>query len=135
MPANSSDKRATGGSSHALSTPDPKDALDRRLRSVAVVGEERGTILVVMAFIIVVLLGVVGFAVDLGWAYWNGLEIQHGADAAALAGVIYEPGQRTEAHTEALAAAFSNGYDNGLPGTTITVLDFEDDPTAVENNS
>ena len=135
MPINPSDKRATGGSRHAFSTPDSNGALGRRLRSVEVLGEQRGTILVIMALIVVVLLGVVGFAVDLGWAYWNGLEIQHGADAAALAGVIYEPGQRTEAHTEALAAAFSNGYDNGLPGTTITVLDFEDDPTAVENDS
>ena len=88
-----------------------------------------------MAALVVVLLDVVGFAVDLGWAFWNRQEIQHGADAAALAGVIYEPSQRTKAHTEALAAALANGYDNGLPGTTITVVDFEDDPTAVENDS
>ena len=135
MSINPPDKRAVGRSSYAFGARDSNGALDRRLLSVAVFGEERGTILVIMAFIIVTLLGVVGFSVDLGWAYWNGLEIQHGADAAALAGVIYEPGQRTEAHTEALAAAFENGYDNALPGTTITVVDFEDDPTAVENDS
>ncbi len=85
------------------------------------VGNQRGSILVIMAALIVALLGVVGFAVDLGWAYWNRQEIQHGADAAALAGVIYEPAQRTKAHTEALAAALTNGFDDGLPGTTVTV--------------
>ena len=66
MPINPSDKRATGGSRHAFSTPDSNGALGRRLRSVEVLGEQRGTILVIMALIVVVLLGVVGFAVDLG---------------------------------------------------------------------
>jgi len=76
-----SDKRATTGSGHVSSTPAPNGALDRRLPSVAVPGEERGAVLLIMAVLIVLLLGVVGFAVDLGWAFWNGLEIQHGADS------------------------------------------------------
>ena len=88
MPINPSDRRATAGSRHARSTPDSHGARHRRLRSGAVVGNQRGSILVIMAALIVALLGVVGFAVDLGWAYWNRQEIQHGADAAALAGVI-----------------------------------------------
>ncbi len=65
MSINPPDKRATGGS-YAFGTPDSDGALDRRPRSVTVLGDERGTILVIMAFIVVVLLGVVGFAVDLG---------------------------------------------------------------------
>lgn len=87
-----------------------------------------------MAIMLVVLLGAAAMAVDLGWLYWHSIEVQHGADAAALAGVIYEPGQRTEAHNEALAAAASNGYDDTAAGTSVVVTDFVDDPMAVENN-
>ena len=36
------------------------------------------------------------------WLFWQSIEIQHGADAAALAGVVYEPSLRTEAHTEGI---------------------------------
>ncbi len=53
--------------------------------------EQRGAILPLMAIIIMVLMGAAAMAVDLGWLYWQSLEVQHGADAAALAGVVYEP--------------------------------------------
>ena len=62
-----------------------------------------------MAILLVVLMGAAAMAVDLGWLFWQSIEIQHGADAAALAGVAYEPDLRTEAHTEATASAFTNG--------------------------
>ena len=88
-----------------------------------------------MAIMLVVLLSAAAMAVDLGWLFWQSIEIQHGADAAALAGVIYEPDLRTEAHTEAVAAAVVNEYDDGAAETTVTVLDYDDDPTAVENSS
>jgi hypothetical protein len=74
-------------------------------------------------------------AVDLGWLYWQSLEIQHGADAAALAGVVYEPDLRTGAHTEATAMTLQNGYDDGDLNTTVTVLDFVDDDTAAVRDS
>jgi hypothetical protein len=79
-------------------------------------------------------MGAAAMAVDLGWLLWQSIEIQHGADAAALAGVIYEPDLRTEAHTEATAAAFANGYDDVLPGTTVSVIDSVDDNTAVAHS-
>jgi hypothetical protein len=88
-----------------------------------------------MAIMLVVLIGSAAMAVDLGWLYWQSVEIQHGADAAALSGVYYEPLLRTEAHSEALASAVENGYDNSAAGTTVEVLDFVDDPTAVGNDS
>ena len=96
---------------------------------------ERGAVLPMMAAMLMVLLGSAAMAVDLGWLFWQSIEVQHGADAAALAGVIYEPDLRTQAHTEAEATATVNGYDDGLPRTTVTVLDYTDDPTAVENSS
>ncbi len=69
-----------------------------------------------MAFFLVVLMGAAAMAIDLGWLLWQSVEIQHGADAAARAGVVYEPDLRTEADAEAIAAPAQNGYDDGLPG-------------------
>ncbi|GMQ84439.1 MAG: hypothetical protein BMS9Abin07_0003 [Acidimicrobiia bacterium] len=97
--------------------------------------DQRGAILPLMAIMLVVLLGAAAMAVDLGWLYWQSIEIQHGADASALAGVVYEPDFRTEAHTEAVAAAAENGYVDGASGATVTVVDFTDDPTAVDSDS
>jgi hypothetical protein len=91
---------------------------------------ERGAILPLMAIVLVVLMGLAAMAVDLGWLFWNSIEIQHGADAAALAGVVYEPDHRTEAYAEALASAGENGYVDAAAETTVTVVDFTDDATA-----
>jgi hypothetical protein len=96
---------------------------------------ERGAILPMMAMFLVVLMGLAAMAIDLGWLFWNSVEIQHGADAAALAGVVYEPDLRLEAHAEASASASENGYDDGAAGTTVSVVDFVDDPGAVVNES
>jgi hypothetical protein len=96
---------------------------------------ERGAVLPMMAIMLVVLVGSAAMVVDLGWLYWQSLEIQHGADAAALAGVIYEPDLQTEAHTEAAAAAAQNGYDDGALGTTIVVSDIDDTPLVVNNEN
>jgi len=95
---------------------------------------QRGAILPLMAIVILVLMGAAAMAVDLGWLYYQSLEIQHGADAAALAGVIYEPDQRTQAHTEALAAAVENGFDDTSLDTAVSVIDFLDDATQVEHS-
>lgn len=98
-------------------------------------GNQRGAVLPLMAILLVVLMGAAAMAVDLGWLYWQSIEIQHGADAAALAGVVYEPDLRTQAKSEAVAAAKENGYDDANTGTTVTVIDFVDDDTAVVNDS
>ncbi len=103
---------------------------------VARIGDDRGAILPMMAVMLVVLMGAAAMAVDLGWLFWQSIEIQHGADAAALAGVVYEPDQRDEAHTQGTAAAVENGFvHDPLNGDEIEILDFVDDPTAVEQSS
>ena len=98
---------------------------------------QRGAVMPLMAIMMFVLLGAAAMAVDLGWLYWNSIDIQHGADAAALAGVIYEPEMRTDAHTEGIAAAKENGFiDTGAGGTdTVEIFDFADDPTLVEHDN
>jgi Flp pilus assembly protein TadG len=81
--------------------------------------------------VLIVLMGMAGFAIDFGWLFWNGIKIQHGADAAALAGVIYEPGDQTTAYAEARGAAAENGYIDLSGGTSVTPIDFKEDPTAL----
>ena len=85
-----------------------------------------------MALLLVVLLGVAGFAVDLGWIFWNSIEIQHGADAAALGGVVYVADDVGLAKAEGRAAAASNGYvDTTVGGSDIVEISaVQDDPTA-----
>jgi Putative Flp pilus-assembly TadE/G-like len=96
---------------------------------------ERGAVLPITALIFVVLLGVAGLAIDLGWLYWNSVEIQHGADAAALGGVVYVEENRVQAKTEAREVAGANGYvDTSLGGADIvSVVDYLDDASAVGN--
>ncbi len=97
---------------------------------------ESGAVLILMAGMITVLLGMTAFAVDFGWLYWNGTKIQHGADAAALAGVIYEPDATLLAKQNALDVATVNGYTSTPGGTVVTPLDYTDlaaHPGAVTN--
>ena len=97
--------------------------------------EQRGAILPLIAIVLMVLMGAAAMAVDLGWLYWQSLEVQRGADAAALAGVVYEPDLRTLAHSEATAAAKANGYDDADANTTVEVIDFVDDSSAAVRDS
>lgn len=78
----------------------------RRLRN-----EEDGFSLVWLAIILVLLLGMAGFATDLGWIYLNTIRTQNAVDAAALAGVVNLPG--FDPAPDAEAAARANGYDPG----------------------
>lgn len=94
---------------------------------------ETGAAVVLVAASMTILLGFAAFSIDFGWLYLNGIRIQHGADAAALAGVVYEPGDQAQAYSTADAIAADNGYVDGLGGTTVTAIDFADDPSAVEN--
>ncbi len=95
--------------------------------------QQSGAALVFVAVVMTVLIAFAAFSVDFGWLYLNGIRIQHGADAAALAGVIYEPGDQASAYSEATASASENGYDTAAAGTSVTPVDFSDDPSAVNN--
>ncbi|HET9770236.1 MAG TPA: Tad domain-containing protein, partial [Acidimicrobiia bacterium] len=72
---------------------------------------ERGLVLVWMAMTLVVLLGMAGFAVDLGSWYLRSAKLQRAADAAALAGVVWMPGDPASAQAAALATLHKNGID------------------------
>ena len=58
--------------------------------------------------------------VDVAWYWTNNLRMQRAADAAALAGVVWLPGNPTQAYTVARAEATKNGYANGSGGVVVT---------------
>src|SRR5256885_728622 len=77
--------------------------------------EERGQTLVVVALVITMLFGFAGLALDVAWYGLNLVRMQRAADAAALAGVVYLPGNPSGAFTAALAAAlYGQCPDEGL---------------------
>lgn len=86
---------------------------------------ERGATMVLITLVMVVLLGMAGFAVDLGWLFYRSAEAQKAAEAAALAGVVHMPAPTgvawpaSEAHTTALDVASRAGYTTG-GDTTVT---------------
>ena len=82
----------------------------KRLSARFGVNPESGAAIVLVAVSMTILLGFAAFAVDFGWLYLNGIRIQHGADAAALAGVVYEPGDQTTAYREARESAFRHHH-------------------------
>jgi hypothetical protein len=81
--------------------------------------DERGQTLVVAALLLTLLLAIAGIAVDLSWFGFNLIRMQRAADAAALAGVVYLPGDPAGAFSAALAEATKNGYTNGVRGVTV----------------
>jgi hypothetical protein len=87
-------------------------------------GKQAGQIIVVFALMLTTLIGVVGIAIDVTYAWRTGLQIQRAADSGALAGVVYLPGDMTSATTEAKAVVGSNGYTS--PSSTITVSNAHD---------
>jgi Flp pilus assembly protein TadG len=93
---------------------------------VARLREDSGYIAVAVAIMLPVLLGLSAFTIDVGNWYVQADKIQRAADAAALAGVTYLPGDLAAAKRQALATAAANGYTND--GTTVV------DPEPVSGN-
>ena len=93
--------------------------LNIRRRAKEVRENQSGATVVIVALLLTVLLGMAAFALDFGWLYWNVIKVQHGADAAALSGVIYEPNNRTQAYVQAIQAASENGYNPADAGTAV----------------
>ncbi len=76
--------------------------------------------MVLIAMAMVVLLGMAAFGTDLAWFYLNASRVQRAADAGALAGVVWLPGQTGTANTTALSVAKQNGYDDTDLDVTVT---------------
>src|SRR5580704_3382460 len=69
----------------------------------------RGQMVVIVALIIPVLLGAISLGTDVAVFYFNWMQLQKAADAAALAGANYLPDNPSTAQSAAIAYAESNG--------------------------
>ncbi len=94
--------------------------LVRWLRSSGRSDRQRGQTLVLFVIVAVVLIGSVAIVTDVSWLWVNQQRMQRAADAAALAGAIYLPGDPTTAYATARAEAAKNGYINGSNGIVVT---------------
>ena len=81
---------------------------------------ERGQVLLMFVILLPVILGAVGFAVDVGFVAVNRRDLQNAADAAALAAVQELP-DAGEALDLAYEYAEKNGFVDGLDGVTVSV--------------
>jgi Flp pilus assembly protein TadG len=82
--------------------------------------DERGQGFIMVALMLTALLGFVGIVIDVGWYEVNLVRVQRAADAAALAGVVYLPGNLPGGVTAAKAESAKNGFTDGAPGITVT---------------
>jgi Flp pilus assembly protein TadG len=78
--------------------------------------DESGLALVWMSLFLMVLLGFAALAVDIGHGYLVAQRAQNAADAAALAGTIYLPGDAPTAYSTAYAVATANGFTSDPSG-------------------
>ncbi len=75
---------------------------------------DSGYAAVLVAFLIVILVGLTAFVADVGNWYLVGLQAQKAADAAALAGVVNLPDNKTAAFSTAQQYSARNGFANGV---------------------
>lgn len=83
---------------------------------------ERGQVLALFVICSFVIIGMVALVIDVAWFWTNQQRMQKAADAGALAGAVYLPGDLTSAYSAARAEATKNGYTTGTQGVTVTPL-------------
>jgi hypothetical protein len=98
-----------------------------RLRAALRSADERGQAIVLVALLLTSLMGFIGLVVDVGWFQLNLVRVQRAADAAALAGSVYLPGNLPGAKNAAWAVATQNGYTTN--GATGVLVDPQQDAT------
>ena len=91
----------------------------------------RGQVAVIFALSIVLFVSLCAVVVDVAFYWVSTLKVQRAADAAALAGAVYLPGDRTTAYAEARASATQNDY-TGAGGVTVTPVQDSDDPRQLD---
>lgn len=92
----------------------------RRASVASAARDERGQTFVMLALMLMALLGFTGIVIDVGWYELNLVRVQRAADAAALAGVVYLPGNPAAGATAGRNEATKNGYTNGVGGVVVT---------------
>jgi hypothetical protein len=90
---------------------------------------EDGFVLVFSAIFMTILVGFAGFSVDLGNWYLHAERLQRAADAAALSGAVYLPGDAPKAEAVARNTLKNNGVTSGV---TVAVKQSGTHPTQLE---
>ena len=103
--------------------PGPVVPADERRRGRSAV--RGGQILVMFALSTGLLFGVLAIVVDVGNLWNASLHAQHAAEAAALAGVPYMPGDFPTASSKAQAEAAKNGYSLATGATVTPAINLE----------
>ncbi len=80
----------------------------------------KGQVAVIFGGAIFVIILLMALVIDLSWYWANSLRVQRAADSAALAGVVWLPGDPATASSTAIAAAKRNGYDSTVAGISVT---------------
>ena len=81
---------------------------------------EQGQVLAIFAAATILFVGILAIVIDVSWYWANSLRVQRAADAAALAGVVWLPGNVSSAQQAAYNEASKDGYTAGVGGVTIT---------------
>jgi Putative Flp pilus-assembly TadE/G-like len=92
----------------------PRRSAGRRQRGQA------GQALPLFVLMIFVITGSVAIVTDVSWFWVNQQHMQRAADAGALAGAVYLPGNVPAAQSAAWASTKQNGYTNGVGGVVVT---------------
>jgi hypothetical protein len=85
-----------------------------------------GQVIVMFAGGLVFFIGLMAIVIDVSWYWANTLRVQRAADAAALAGAVYLPGDLTSAKLYAANEATKNGYTAGGGVVVNPVQDIND---------
>lgn len=86
-----------------------------------------GQVIVIFGLSLGLLLGILALVIDIGAIWNNSLHVQQAAEAAALAGVPYMPGDFTTASSQARTAAAKNGFSTSTGATVTPAADPVDD--------
>ena len=81
---------------------------------------QRGQVIAIFAGALLLFTLLAATVIDLSWYWTNNLRMQRAADAAALAGVVFLPGDTTSAYAAARAEAAKNGFSDGVDGVVVT---------------
>jgi Flp pilus assembly protein TadG len=106
------------------SQPRTTTAASKRRRS-------RGQVAVIFAGSIVLFCALCAIVVDVAWYWVATLQTQRAADAAALAGAVFLPGDVASGKAASLSSATQNGYASG-GRTTVTPVQDAGDPRQMD---
>lgn len=90
----------------------------RRIRKL--INNEKGSVAVLFAFAMVVMIGFLGLTIDVGYNYLQKSQLQNALDAAVLAGGQSLPGNPAQATNDAITLAGNNGVTLTTADITIS---------------